>query len=332
MHRFISTIPRVKRELRIWAEIAQTIPDPLRTQALSSIEHKTFHCIGGSVYAHYPGADVNTMIRLIVAYQTISDYLDNLCDRMEVNDPRAFRLLHRSIMNALTPGASLEDYYALYPHSEKRYLPSLVLTCQELLLEIPHYQTTHSFVLNLAELYCELQVLKHVTSGGEGLLRRWFEEESKIDIQWNEWAAACGSTLGIFLLFALGFNSSRIDKGAILEAYFPWVQGLHILLDYLIDLGEDKESGDLNFITFYPSKEARDASLSKFVKETKCRIKELPEPGFHRTVVDGLIALYGSDPKVRRQNQQNIIVQMAGDSRTLFLLDLCKALRRLKVV
>lgn len=33
----------------------------------------------------------------------------------------------------------------------------------------------------------------------------------------------------------------------IKAGYFPYIQGLHILLDYLIDQEEDKAGGDLNF-------------------------------------------------------------------------------------
>jgi tetraprenyl-beta-curcumene synthase len=331
LRRFISTIPTVKKELHKWANRARHLPDPLRSQALLSIELKAFHCVGGSVYAHYPGVDVEAMIRLIVAFQTISDYLDNLCDRLHVADPDAFRLLHTSIVHALTPGATIHDYYKLYPYSEDTYLSRLVQTCQDLLSRIPNYKRSQPLALCLAENYCELQVLKHIAQGEE-LLREWVERTADSELSWNEWAAACGSTLGIFLLFSLAYSSSDTEEEQILQAYFPWIQGLHILLDYLIDLSEDKEAGDLNFITFYPTMQARDQSLCKFAQVSKDLARGLPVPAFHRTVVDGLIALYGSDPKVRSQNQEDIIHRMAGDRRNLFWLDLCKGLRRLRVV
>ncbi len=330
LRRFMSTIPAVKKELRGWANLAGHLPDPLRSQALSSIERKAFHCVGGSVYAHYPGVDTAIMIRLIVAFQTISDYLDNLCDRLDVDNPDAFRLLHTSIVHALTPGAAHHDYYRLYPYSEDTYLGHLVQTCQDLLSQIPHYGRCQPFALRLAKNYCELQVRKHVTQG-EALLREWAETIDS-DLAWNEWAAACGSTLGIFLLFALGYSPSNQEDEQILEVYFPWIQGLHILLDYLIDLAEDRESGDLNFVTFYPTEETRERSLCQFARMSKDLTSGLPIPAFHRTVVDGLIALYGSDPKVRAQNQQSIIQRMASDRRNLLWLNLCKGLRRLGVL
>lgn len=48
-----------------------------------------------------PDVDINNFVKFIVAFQTISDYLDNLCDRVEVNDEQAFRQLHLAITDAL---------------------------------------------------------------------------------------------------------------------------------------------------------------------------------------------------------------------------------------
>ena len=77
-----TVFPVVHKELAAWKERAEAIPNrELRTQALSSIEHKTFHCEGGSILSLLALDKKEDAIRFIVAYQTISDYLDNLCDR-----------------------------------------------------------------------------------------------------------------------------------------------------------------------------------------------------------------------------------------------------------
>ena len=44
--------PAVHQELSILEKEGREIPNPeLRTQALASIEHKTFHCEGGAILA-----------------------------------------------------------------------------------------------------------------------------------------------------------------------------------------------------------------------------------------------------------------------------------------
>ncbi len=67
-------------------------------------------------------------------------------------------------------------------------------------------------------------------------------------LYWNEWAAATGSTLGIFMLFTASFkNGEGLEGKNICNVYFPWIQALHILLDYFIDRREDALHGGYEF-------------------------------------------------------------------------------------
>ncbi len=81
-------LPRVEAHVHHWRAQAQTIPsDELRKQALASIESKAFHCAGGGMYALLAGERHSEAVRFIVAFKTIIDYLDNLCDRSTSLDP-----------------------------------------------------------------------------------------------------------------------------------------------------------------------------------------------------------------------------------------------------
>lgn len=156
--------PLVHRELSYWRQRAERIPDPeLRRQALASIASKTFHCEGGAILALLAREKLEACIRFIVAYQTISDYLDNLCDRSTSLDPLDFRALHDSMPDALTIGAEPSNYYRYRREQEDGgYLPDLVRTCQEVLATVRHYETIVPFLHELAGYYCDLQVHKHV--------------------------------------------------------------------------------------------------------------------------------------------------------------------------
>lgn len=82
------TIPETRKALDAWRAQAETIPnEELRTQALASLRDKQFHCEGGTVYALADMPNRHILIPLIVSYQTISDYLDNLCDRKDFDGP-----------------------------------------------------------------------------------------------------------------------------------------------------------------------------------------------------------------------------------------------------
>src|SRR5690606_30805973 len=146
-------------------EQARRIPDEeLRKQALASLAMKRFHCIGGSVYALLaPVRRRNDLIALIVALQTISDYLDNLCDRSTSMEAGDFRQLHRAMLEAVDPDLPLSDYYAFRTENDDDgYLHRLVAACRDALAKLPAYEAVKPHVKELAGLYAELQVRKHI--------------------------------------------------------------------------------------------------------------------------------------------------------------------------
>ncbi|MGK9250445.1 tetraprenyl-beta-curcumene synthase family protein [Paenibacillus humicus] len=301
-------LPDVSAELESLRQRAERIPDPeLRTQALSSMKEKRFHCQGGSVYAIADPASRKVLIPLIVALQTISDYLDNLCDRSTSLDADDFRLLHRSMLDAVDPDAELTDYYALRAERDDGgYLHHLVRTCQRQAAMLPGYAAAQPEVSRLVGLYGDLQVYKHIAKDlREEKLLAWWELHRREypELRWNEFAAATGSTLGMFTLFAAALDPALTPERAaeVRRAYFPHVCGLHILLDYLIDQEEDREGGDLNFCNYYSGTAEAAQRIGEIVRRAREDIRRLPEPGFHRMIVEGLLALYLSDPKVSGQ-------------------------------
>ena len=391
-------LPLVDEALDRWQRRAAAIPDPeLRRQALASIRTKRFHCEGGAVFAAaVPPARRRALVEAVVALQTISDYLDNLCDRSESLDPADYRQLHRAMLDAVTPagtaagappsaaGASAttamramapeggghrdaaaarpsglratapasrcrrappvpplarrpdapsrpgpgpspvapvapasppappgaaNGYYRLHPHGDDGgYLEALVATCRAALATFPGYGAVAGAVRRLVSLYNDLQVNKHGDPRGrQARMAAWYRRAAGRwhgRLAWWEFAAACGSTLGVFALFREALlepdpPAPRIRR--LLDAYFPWIGGLHILLDYLIDQAEDRAGGDLNLVEPYGDAGRAGQGLSVFVHEAARRAARLRDAPLHRLVVDGLLGLYLSDPKVAQQ-------------------------------
>jgi tetraprenyl-beta-curcumene synthase len=300
-------LPEVRGQLGLWRQAAELMPDEeLRRQAIASMTDKEFHCIGGAVYAAANPNERHVLIPLIVALQTISDYLDNLCDRSTSLDPEDFRMLHQAMLDAVNPAAPLNDYYAYREEKEDGgYLAQLVKTCQSCILMLPSYALVASQVRELVSYYCDLQVYKHIRHDlrEEELLNWWKLHEPRYSyLKWNEFAAATGSTLGMFMLFlaASDRNLQPDEVKDIREAYFPYVCGLHILLDYLIDQEEDRLGGDLNFCNYYEQHETAER-IAGVVQEARAKVLRLEAPGFHKMIIEGLVALYLSDPKVKTQ-------------------------------
>lgn len=325
-------LPAVREQLDHWRSKAEQMPDPeLRKQAIDSLTSKQFHCEGGAVYAAANLSMRHMLIPLIVAFQTISDYLDNLCDRSTSLDPEDFRRLHQSMLDAVDPSAPLNDYYEFREEQEDGgYLNELVKTCQASIRLLPSYATAAYSVRELVGLYCDLQVYKHIaTPLREEALLSWWEihRERYPSIGWNEFAAATGSTLGIFMLF-LAASEPRLSPQTVQNihvAYFPYICGLHILLDYLIDQEEDVVGGDLNFCSYYDDMDRAVERIALIVTEAKRTSECLEHAAFHRMIIEGLLALYLSDPKVRKQRQVKLVSrQLMKDSplmRMFFLVN-----------
>nr|WP_223069957.1 tetraprenyl-beta-curcumene synthase family protein [Paenibacillus caui] len=303
VYKFI--LPSVRTELNRLRQKASIIPDPeLRKQAMASIQTKEFHCQGGSVYAAANLPQRHVLIPLIVAFQTISDYLDNLCDRSTSLDADDFRLIHQSMLDAVNPGTEMADYYALRDEKDDGgYLIGLVTTCRSCIRQLPGYASAQPYVVDLVGLYIDLQVYKHIQPAQrEPALLAWRQKhrERAPHLHWNEFAAATGSTLGMFMLFLAACDPGLDDTSAITihRAYFPHVCGLHILLDYLIDQAEDKLGGDLNFCSYYENDGEMLKRIEMIAESARQDIQALPVSSFHRMIIEGLLALYLSDPKV----------------------------------
>lgn len=342
IYQFISIVfPIVKQELNGWRRIAERCPDPrLRQQAIESIQAKAFHCQGGSIYALYPGVNRAEAVRFVIAYQTMSDYLDNLVDSLEVQDELAFSQLHLAMQEALNPNATRSDYYLYYPYREDGgYLEQLVTTCQESLKKLPSYNIVQEEALKLAELYSYLQTYKHLAAEErETKMLNWINPylADYQDITAWEFAAATGSTLGIFCLFAIAFDPqlTKNQGQKIRQTYFPWICGIHILLDYFIDLREDRETKQLNFVAYYENPEQISVRLRLFLRNSLEQASELVYPNFHRAVVQGLLAMYLSDEKSVDRDIRPITKKLLGVSglsiRLLYWV--CCQLRKMKVL
>lgn len=346
----LRVFPVVRRELEGWTRLAGQIPDPmLRKEALASLSSKAFHCMGGSVLALENPRRPEDLIRAIVAIQTVSDYLDNLCDRAagkskwtrdgSLGATRDGFLtcmrLHEAFLCSTDPhrpeASHYESYPLVCPEGDGGYLQSLADASREMLGRLPSYRAALPAVRQLAQLYSELQSIKHLSPEiRDGLMEEWFRvrwkgelppgasrlplsvtiggqagpvggiTEAPFPLRWWEFAAATGSTLGIFALACASASSSfgPSEAAALAKAYFPSISGLHILLDYYIDQDEDRAGGDLNFVSYYTSSTERNEALLRFMSWAMDEAGRLDRAFLHQAVVRGLLAMYLSDDKV----------------------------------
>lgn len=331
----------VKQELFEWSACAAAIPDRLlRDQALASIRLKTFHALGGGIFALYPGVRRKEAVRFIVALQTISDYLDNLCDRAGIAAESSFRQLHLAMTDAIDPSDTYHDYYRDYPYKDDaNYLYNLVKSCKNSILALPSYRAVQGELQKYTRLYSELQIYKHLELAvREDKLRIWAKSHlaAYTGLYWWEFAAAAGSTLGMFLLFTAAANPNLgpYEVQLLDKTYFPWIHGLHILLDYFIDSEEDARMGDLNFVQYYSTPEQCNERMVFFLTRSLRECESLKYTAFHRLVIQGLLAMYLSDPKAFLPEHRRITRSLlkCGGLLPAFYHQICGLMRKSKVL
>ena len=259
--------------------------------------------------------------------------MDNLCDNNGVVDEKAFRQLHLSMIDALSSDNYKNDYYLYYPFkNDGGYLNFLVDQCKIIISDLPDFINIKKECIKLTQLYIDLQSLKHLRiDEREKRIFEWADKNNPFpqDLLPWEFSAACGSTLGIFILVGLSSSNNKFDVKEVHDGYFPWICGLHILLDYYIDRQEDYKDGEMNFTFYYKNEKETVERLSFIIVQSLNKGKIQNNPLFHTMVVKGLLAMYLSDPKAYSLTPDNTkaLLQIGGID-TLIMLKICLFLRR----
>ena len=114
--------------------------------------------------------------------------------------------------------AEKENYYRYRKENDDgNYLYDLAATCREVLGNCKHYDFIKKELLELCRYYCDLQIHKHVNPEERvPRLRNWFEENKATipEMEWYEFSACSGSTLGIFCLVSYAMNSEFKEEDA----------------------------------------------------------------------------------------------------------------------
>jgi tetraprenyl-beta-curcumene synthase len=294
-------LPIVRAELRGWERAAAAIPDPqLREQALATLRGERLSAVGASLFATTVTRHVAVLVRTLVAYQVICDYLDTLSEQ-PASDPIANgAALHRALADALSPGAPAEDWYRLHAtRDDGGYLAALVTTCRAGCEALAAYPRVREAACREARRN-EVQGIKHGPGPGrEPRLRAWAatQGEGCADTSWFELVAAASSPLAALALLASAADpaTTPADVEATRACYFPWIEALSTLLDSLADREQDRTLGELSLVDQYESPAVAAARLCELTRRAIARAGVLPNGERHVVLVVGMIAMHLSD-------------------------------------
>jgi len=311
------------------------IPDPpIRRDALSALAHKRGHTDGAALFSILTRARDSNLLRLLVAYEIIWDYLDSVNERGAAVGQANGRQLHLALVEALDPRRAISDYYRYHPWKrDGGYLRALVESCRETCARLPSYERVRPFLLR-ETMRAQVLAVNHdpdPVARDDGL-RRWAEREvaEKTEASWFELSGAASASLTVHALLALGAErlSADTDISRVQRAYFPWISAATTMLDSYVDQAEDVENKDHCYVAHYPAGQAV-RRISELVRRSLLEAAALPDGERHILITACMLAMYLSKDSARTKEMSHATCRLidAGGSLTRLLLPILRAWR-----
>jgi tetraprenyl-beta-curcumene synthase len=319
----------VAREIDRWRRLAASIPDQtIRADALSALRAKRFNAEGAGLFAALPPARDARLLRLLVAFQVLLDYLDTLSER-PVPDPLANgRQLHLALRDALDLEGSTRDYYLHHPQgTDGGYVRALVQACRDSCRSLPSYGHVNALALQAAAR-CGVQGLNHDPDAvrRDSTLERWAQRTfpRTSGMSWWELTAAASSTLGIHALLALAADPTcaRSDAVEIGAAYMPWICAASTMLDSYVDEDDDAVSEAHNYLAHYPTAWLAAQRTRELVCRALLEARRLRGGPRHALIAAGMVAMYLSADAARASGKRSTTraLARAGGLRVVLLV------------
>lgn len=270
----------------------------IRNDALRAIAEQRTHIDGAVLFSTLPRARSPHLLRLLVAYEIIWDYLDNINERSASAGVGNGLALHRALVDALDPGSPIADYYRHSPwRDDGGYLRSLVIACRAHCERLPSYALLRPHLIREA-LRGQICALNHApdASQRDALLGAWATSEFPHghEAQWFELTAAASTNLTVFALLALASewtcSESVISQTA--HAYFPWISVLTAMLDSYVDQDEDAASGSHSYIAHYPTPTLAIERVCQLVRRCVAEASALRDGEEHVVIAGCMFAMY----------------------------------------
>ncbi len=296
----------VSREVEDWRTVAEGIPDDaLRHDALAAIENKRANIDGAALFWTLPRVRSRELLRLLVAYEILADFLDCTSERAAHAGTTNGRQLHRALIEALDPGLHVSDYYRYHPWArDGGYVRALVDRCRQACVRLPSYEAARP-LLHRAACLTQVLALNHEPdpTRRDAALRSWAQEHfpSQEALSWFEWAGGASAWLTILALLALAADPGRDAREArdTYTVYLPCVSLTGTMLDRYGDIAEDAANAAHSYIAHYSSTDAAARRIAEIIRRSLDGAASLRDGERHIVIASCMIAMYLSKDSVR---------------------------------
>jgi tetraprenyl-beta-curcumene synthase len=329
-------MPAAGRELHQWHARAAGIPDEvLRRDALSALDRKRGNTHGAGMFWTLPRTRSTCLLRLLVTYQIMWDYLDTASESGATVGQINGLQLHLALVDALDPDRPISDYYCHHPwHEDGGYLRALVHACRQCCLQLPSFQRVRPLLVREATR-ANVQAINHDPNPADRELglREWAADEfpNGHEVWWFELTAAAGAGLVIYALFALAAEPAcdGTQIAQAYQAYFPWTSALATMLDSFVDQEEDAANGDHCYVAYYETTELATQHIARLIQRCLYETQNLDNSERHTLIAACMVAMYLSKDSARTPavcaRTQHLV--NAGGSLTRFLLPILRVWR-----
>jgi tetraprenyl-beta-curcumene synthase len=304
-------LPTAAREMRRWRARAHAIVEPpLREDALNVLHRKRTHVDGSAMFSTLLPRHEPRLLRLLVAYQLLVDYLDYASERGQLAErdlsigERNGRTLHTGLRDALDAQSEMVKHYAWHPWSDDvGYLRALVIACRERTSSLPSHRLALPLAREESERAAEVLAINHIPDERrrDRELKAWVARRFPYEerLSWVEIAAAVSGALAIHALLtqAADPHTSSESIRRVHDVYLRRVALATAMLDSHADRLEDAASGGHSYVAHYGARES--VEVCRILKETMPAVRELPHGSRHAILVGCMIAMYLSKDDAR---------------------------------
>jgi tetraprenyl-beta-curcumene synthase len=296
----------VSREVEGWRGLANAIPDDsLRADALEALECKRPMVDGAAMFSTLAHSRSPELLRLLVAYQVLADYLDCTNESAASHGIRNGLQLHRALIDAIDPARPPSDYYRYHPWREDGgYVQALVECCRQTAARLPSFAQAQPLAARAAHLTTVL-ALNHEPDPAlrEVELKAWaaFHFPEGGALTWFELAAGASAWLTILALLAFAADTDReqSEAEATYAAYLPWASLAGTMLDSYADEAEDREAGAHCYIAHYTDATGAIARVGELIATALAKVADLPNGERHQVLISCMVAMYLSKDSAR---------------------------------
>jgi len=320
----------VSREVSRWRELAEAIPDvELRADALAALASKRGSIDGAALFWILPDRRCAELLKVLVAYEVLADYLDCVSERGAERGIENGRQLHLALVEALDvdpPTPEISDYYRYHSSGEDGgYARALVSTCRAGCERLPSYEAMRPFLMR-ATGHSGVLGLNHEPDAArrDEALRQWANDRvpalevaaeevpagwagTQSQHRWYERSAGSSAWVTVLAMLALAAEPRRA-VGSYLQsdgvartyqAYARWIAPVGAMLDSFADIAEDAASGEHSYVAHYPSMDVAVERIGHLVRESRREIRALPVGARHSVLLSSMIAFFLSKDAAR---------------------------------